>query len=103
MPDNPLYDIKSRKIFKIAKGLYYCLSYSSTETVEQKCFCGRRQGDVEGVKAQSIQGDDISDYASFPTSVFSAGFYLQGKIPLWKQFDPDLTQSPARYYTQSIR
>lgn len=66
-------------------------------------FLWEKAGGCGGVKAQSIQGDDISDYASFPTSVFSAGFYLQGKIPLWKQFDPDLTQSPARYYTQSIR
>lgn len=47
MPEIPLYG-KSRKIFKIAKRLYYCLSCSSAEAVEQNCSCGRGQGDVEG-------------------------------------------------------
>lgn len=54
MPERPLYDVKSRKIFKIEKGLHYCLSYSSTETVEHKCLCGRGQGDTEGSRQKAF-------------------------------------------------
>lgn len=50
--------------------------------------------------------DDISEYASLPTSVFSAGFYLHSKIPFWKQFDQDLVSCKilfTKYQKKSLK
>lgn len=64
-------------------------------------FVWEDAGGCRGVKAHS-NSMRPSEYASLPTSVFSTGFYLQDKISHWKWFYQDLTQSLARYHTQSI-